>query len=171
MNVRNFVRYVTVTSLAALSLSAFAAPQHCEDGAMPGMAGHQKMAGRQQMAGMGGQHGLAMGLHRLNLSDEQHDKVFELMQSQMRQRHEAMRASRKAHEALRKLASEPGFDAARAKALADELGQLEGQQLLRQAQAESQLRALLTPEQRKALDERAGQQNGPHMMQGGDRHH
>ncbi len=167
MYIRKSFQYAAVATLSALSLSAFAAPQQdgCEPGAMPGMEAHQPMAG------MGGQHGFAMGLHSLNLSDEQHDKVFELMQSQMRQQHEAMRAGRKAQEELSKLAREPGFDAAKAKPLADQLGQIQAQQLLRQAQAESQLRALLTPEQRKALDERAGQrEHGPRMMPGG-RHH
>ncbi|MDD2728798.1 Spy/CpxP family protein refolding chaperone [Malikia sp.] len=170
MNIRKSFQYAAVATLSALSLSAFAAPRQggCEPGAMPGMEAHQPMAG---MGGMGGHNGFAMGLHSLNLSDEQHDKVFELMQGQMRQQHEAMRAGRKAQEELRQLAREPGFDAAKAKPLADQLGQLQAQQLLRQAQAESQLRALLTPEQRKKLDESAGQrQHGPRMMPG-ERHH
>jgi Spy/CpxP family protein refolding chaperone len=161
MNIRKSVQYTAIAALSALSLSAFAW-QHqggCEPGAMHGM-GHP-------MAGMGGHHGLMQALHRLNLSDEQHDKLFELMQSQMRQQHEAMRAGRKAHEELSQLSRAPGFDAARAKALADQLGQHHAQQLLRQAQAESQLRALLTPEQRKALDAGAGQhEHGPRMMPG-----
>lgn len=167
MNIRKSFQYAAFATLSALSLSAFAAPPQggCEPGAMPGMEA------QQPMGGMGGHHGFAMGLHSLNLSDEQHDKVFELMQSQMRQQHEAMRAGRKAQEELRQLAREPGFDVAKAKPLADQLGQLQAQQLLRQAQAESQLRALLTPEQRKALEERAGpRQHGPRMMPGG-RHH
>lgn len=163
MNIRQSVQYAAIAALSALSLSAFSGqyPGGCEPGAMHGMGG------QHSMSGMGGHQGLMMGLHRLNLSDEQQDKVFELMQSQMRQQHEAMRAGRKAHEELSQLTRAPGFDAARAKVLADQLGQYHAQQLLRQAQAESQLRALLTPEQRKALDEGAGQrEHGPRMMPG-----
>ena len=163
MNIRKSVRYGVIATLSALSLSAFAGPQHggCEQQPMAGMAA------QPPMAGMGAHHGLVMGLHRLKLSDEQHDKLFELLQAQMRQQHETMRAERKAHEELNELSHAPAFDAARAKVLADELGQLRAQQLLRRAQAESQLRALLTPEQRKALDEgQAQHQHGPRTMQG-----
>jgi periplasmic protein CpxP/Spy len=163
MNIRKSIRYGAIAALSALSLSAFAWSQQgsCEQHGMPGKGEHHPMAG------MGHHHGMAKSLHRLNLSDEQHDKVFELMQSQMRQQHETMRASRKAQQALRQLSREPGFDAARAKALADELGQLQAQQQLRRAQTESQLRALLTPEQRKALDEAPAQSpRGPRMLHG-----
>ncbi len=163
MNLSTSLRYVAVATFSALSLSAFAWSQHggCEHREPSGMEA------RGPMAAMDGHHGLMMDLHRLKLSDEQHDKLFELMQSQRQQQHEAMRTGRKAQEELSRLTREPGFDAAKAKVLADELGQLKAQQLLRQAQAMSQLRALLTPEQRKALDEGAGQrQHGPRMMQG-----
>lgn len=166
MNIRKSIRYGAIAALSVLSLSAFAWSQHgsCEQQGMQGMHGK---GGQHQMAGMGHHPGMGMALHRLSLTDEQHNKVFELMQSQMRQQHESMRASRKAHEALHQLTREPGFDVAKAKALTDELGQLKAQQLLRRAQTESQLRALLTPEQRKALDEGEAQSpSGPRMMSG-----
>ncbi len=169
MNIRKSIRYGAIATLSALSLSAFAWSQHgsCEQQGMHGMHGMHGKGSQHQMTGMGHHHGMARALHSLNLTDEQHDKVFELMQSQMRQQHESMRASRKAQEALRQLTREPGFDAAKAKALADELGQLKAQQLLHRAQTESQLRALLTPEQRKQLDEGEAQSpRGPRMMPG-----
>lgn len=166
MTVRKAVRYAAALTLAAMSLSAVADSRNggCEDRPMSGIEP------QRPMVGMGVHHGEMMGLHRLNLSDEQHDKVFELLQSQMRQQHEAMRAGRKAHEELRKLSQEPVFDVTKAKAAADQISQLMSQQMLLRAKTESQVRALLRPEQRKVLDESSGQrQPGPRMAPG--RHH
>lgn len=164
MNIRKSVQYTAIAALSALSLSAFAM-QHsspsgeCESPRSHGMAGHH-------MSGMGHpgmeQHGMA--LHRLDLSDEQHDKVFELMHGQAKQQHETMRALRKQQGELQQLTRTTPFDAAKARVLANEIGQLKASQLLQHAQTEAQLRALLTPEQLKQLDQRAGDKpRGPRM--------
>jgi len=140
-------RFAAAAVLSALSLAAVAAPQHDEGNcdmspmSMHGMEHHAMM-------GMG-----PMALHRLNLSEAQHDKVFELMQGQAKQHHDMMKASRKSMAELRALTRAPTFDADKARALADEQGRLMAQQLFQHAQMGAQLRALLTPEQLKRLDE------------------
>lgn len=141
------LRLAAVTVLSALSLAATAAPHHGE--------GHCDM---QQMPMHGDAHHSMMGmgpmaLHRLDLTEAQHDKVFELMQGQAKQHHELMKASRKNMAELRTLTRAPSFDADKARALADEQGRLMAQQLFQHAQMGAQLRALLTPEQLKRLDE------------------
>jgi len=78
-----------------------------------------------------------------------------------------MKASRKNLAELRALERAPGFDADKARTLADAEGRLMAQQLFQQAQMTAQLRALLTPEQLKRLDERCAEPwPGGHMVQG-----
>ncbi|MEY5099258.1 MAG: hypothetical protein RJA36_1977 [Pseudomonadota bacterium] len=153
------VRFAAAAILSALSLVAVAAPHpgdgECDMGRMHGFAHHP-------MGGMG-----PMALHRLDLSEAQHDKVFELMQGQARQHHDMMKASRKNMAELRALERAPAFDAGKARALADEQGRLMAQQIFQHAQMTAQLRALLTPEQLKRLDERGAEPpHGEHMGPG-----
>jgi len=167
------LRNTALGLLAALSLTAMAAApaagEGCDyhgwhGGAMYGMAGaeghhggrmgHGPMAGRQ--AYMGGYMGglSPRMLQSLQLSDAQRDKVKELMQAHARTMQEQMGQHRARHEQLDQLSRAPSFDAAKARALADEQGQQMAQHLFQRAQFQSQLRALLTPEQLKQLDER-----------------
>ncbi len=144
MKLTSSFRLAAAGLLSALSLAAVAMPS--SDGVECPMS---------DAPGMHSMHdGGSMALHQLKLSEAQHDKVFELMQGQAKQRHELMRASRKNMEQLRELERAPAFDAVKARALADEQGKLMAQQMFEHAQMKSQLRALLTPEQLKQLDER-----------------
>ena len=156
------LRFAAVGLLSALSLAAVAMPAGGDCPMMSGAHGEHAMAG----------HGGMMALHQLKLSESQHDKVFELMQGQAKQRHELMRAGRKNMEQLRELERAPTFDAAKARTLADEQGKLMAQQMFEQAQMKAQLRALLTPEQLKQLDERpAAAPRGEGMGMGHGGHH
>lgn len=167
------LRNTALGLLAALSLTAMAAPPEAGEGcdpqgrhggAMYGMAGaeghHGGRTGHGPMGAMGGHMGGHMGglsprmLQSLQLSDAQRDKVKELMQAQAKTMQEQMGQSRARHEQLDQLSRAPSFDAAKARALADEQGQQMAQHLFQRAQFQSQLRALLTPEQLKQLDER-----------------
>lgn len=167
------LRNTALGLLAALSLTAMAAPPEAGEGcdpqgrhggAMYDMAGaeghHGGRMGHGPMGAMGGHMGVHMGglsprmLQSLQLSDAQRDKVKELMQAQAKTMQEQMGQSRARHEQLDQLSRAPSFDAAKARALADEQGQQMAQHLFQRAQFQSQLRALLTPEQLKQLDER-----------------
>lgn len=126
----------------------------------PGMRGPEMPFG-----GMEGGHGGMMGhLHRLNLSEAQQDKLFNIMHAAAPERREHMKAIRKAHEALAELGRAERFDDARASALARELGQAIGAEALLQARIESQALAILTPEQRERL--RRHRTPGPQMRPG-----
>ena len=160
MKLTQSFRFAAAGLLSALSLAAVAMPS--SDG---GECPMSDMPGEHSM-----HHGAPMGLHQLKLSEAQHDKVFELMQGQAKQRHELMRASRKNMEQLRELERAPTFDAAKVRALADEQGKLMAQQMFEHAQMKAQMRALLTPEQLKQLDERPPQPpRGEGMGPGGKR--
>ncbi len=99
-------------------------------------------------------------LHRVNLSDEQKDRIFELMYQQMPllRQHEIKTAH--ALDALRKLGASPSFDVEQARKLANAASASQGEILLLRAQTEQKIYLLLTPEQRQAA-EIAGQQNMP----------
>lgn len=189
------LRHTALGLLAALSLTAMAAApaagDGCEQQGRPGSAmhgmdgaeghhggrmGHGPMgAGEGQMSGhMEGRMGGHMGglsprlLQSLQLSDAQRAKVTELTQAQAQTMQEQISASRARHEQLDQLSRAPSFDAAKARALADEQGQQMAQHLFQRVQLQSQLRALLTPEQLKQLDAR--QADGRPMDGKGPRH-
>ena len=183
------LRHTTLGLLAALSLTAMAAAPAAGDGCE-----HQGQPGMHGMAGVEGHHGGRMGhgamgagegqmsghmgghmgglspkmLQSLQLSDAQRAQVTELTQAQAKTMQEQMSQSRARHEQLDQLSRAPSFDAAKARALADELGQQMAQHLFQRVQLQSQLRALLTPEQLKQLDAR--QADGRPMDGKGPRH-
>jgi protein CpxP len=101
-----------------------------------------------------GQHGMHRGLPFLRgvkLSDAQREQVKAIMQQQQTQRREQHEQLRNAHEALRALAQSGQFDEGKAAALAQTAGQAMAAMALQQARTESQVIALLTPEQRQQM--------------------
>ncbi len=169
MNKFTSLRNTTFGLLAALSLTAMAAApaagEGCEyhghaGGAMHGMAGAEgHHGGRMGHGPMGAGDGHMGGLsprmmQSLQLSDAQRAKVNELMQAQSKTMQEQMSEGRARHEQLDQLSRAASFDAAKARALADEQGRQMAQHLFQRVQLQSQLRALLTPEQLKQLDAR-----------------
>lgn len=161
MTLRSTLRTAALVGLlSGASLVAVAMPGagNHHNGDACGMAAHQH--------GMGAMHQWHGALHRLNLSDAQHDQVFELMHGQAKERHSLMRQLRQVQADLRSAAQAPQFDDAKAQALAHEQAKLTAQQLLLDVQLESKIRALLTPEQRQQLNQRPaghhGMGMGPH---------
>ena len=167
------LRHTALGLLAALSLTAMAAAPAAGDGcehqgrsggAMHGMAGaeghHGGRMGHGPMGAREGHIGAHMGglsprmMQSLQLSEAQRAQVSELMQAQAKTMQEQMSESRARHEQLDQLSRAASFDAAKARALADEQGQQMAQHLFQRVQLQSQLRALLTPEQLKQLDAR-----------------
>jgi Spy/CpxP family protein refolding chaperone len=90
-------------------------------------------------------------LHRLHLSEAQQDQLFAIMHAAAPRQRTQAKAERKAQEALRTLGAAPQFDEARANAAARELGQAVADGALLRARLESQVLALLTPEQRQQV--------------------
>ena len=165
------LRHTALGLLAALSLTAMAAApaagEGCEHQGRPGMHGmagaeghHGGRMGHGPMGAREGHMGGHMGglsprmMQSLQLSDAQRAKVSELMQAQSKTMQEQMSEGRARHEQLDQLSRAASFDAAKARALADEQGRQMAQHLFQRVQLQSQLRALLTPEQLKQLDAR-----------------
>ncbi len=112
-------------------------------GEMPG--GHP---GRMGGPGMPFLHGLA-------LSDSQEDKIFQLMHGQEPYLHEQQRAHEKAMRALHEMRNADKFDDAAAAKLAQAAAQAQANLMLAHMRTHQKVLAVLTPEQRKQLDERA----------------
>jgi protein CpxP len=99
-------------------------------------------------------HSELHALHRLDLSEAQQDKLFAITHAAAPRQREQEKAERKAHDALLALGRSASFDEARAGAAARDLGQAIANGALLRARLESQVLAVLTPEQREHLRER-----------------
>lgn len=93
------------------------------------------------------------GVHRLNLSPEQDDKIFNLMHKQAPAQRDQMRALRDSESALRTLKTAPDYSDAKARALIDQIAKQRADLEMSQLQHERQVLDVLTPEQRKQLSE------------------
>lgn len=92
-------------------------------------------------------------LRRLELTEAQQDKLFSLMHQQAPNEREQLKAAFKAMEELRRLSASDRFDVRQARALAEAQAQALAQVALMHAELDANVRALLTPEQRKELDD------------------
>jgi Spy/CpxP family protein refolding chaperone len=117
-------------------------PPHCGGQPAPGMFGIAPPHG-----------GLPPHLHGIELSEAQQDKLFALLHERAPSERELGKAAAMARENLRRLASADFFDGKQAQAFAASHGQALGQLSLMQAKFDVKLRALLTPEQRKQIDQ------------------
>ena len=95
--------------------------------------------------------GLPM-LHGVELSEAQQDKVFDLVHAQIPVQRTLERKAAKALDELHRLGTSERFDTRQARALAETYAQAQAQLSFNQAELDSKLRALLTPEQRQQLD-------------------
>ncbi len=106
----------------------------------------------------GGRHDGAMRMLRgLDLTEAQRDKIFEIRHAQAPARRAQMKAVHAARKDLRELAMVPNYDAAKAQASADAFAKAMSQLALMRVDAARKVLAVLTPEQRKQLDERRAQ--------------
>lgn len=130
--------------------------------AYPGQGGKMGMCdGKDGMRGAGmygpgmKQEGMAMmrGLHRLDLSEAQQDKIFEIMHAQAPSMREQMKTLRKAEDELRDLRAQPNFSEASAKALIDRISGIRAEHEMARLQAERKVLDVLTAEQRQKLSE------------------
>lgn len=157
-------RVFAASLLLAGSLSAFAAPptdgdphlncpgpdSHGLRGLPPGLSPGPRWGGFPG-EGWGGPPPFLAGLH---LSEDQQDKVFTIVHAAAPALREQEKALRKAHEALRDLNESAQYDEGHVKALADAAAKADSQLMVLRARTEHEIRALLTPEQLKQLQER-----------------
>lgn len=149
---RSLFKQITGMSvLTAALLTAYMTQAEPQERKCPG-----QRAGMHHM-----QHPMMMGagmmppfLRGLDLTEQQQDKVFELLHKQAPTMHANAKALKAAHDELRTLAQAQTFNAVAAKQAADKVGQAESAMALLHAQTDVQLRALLTPAQRDELNKR-----------------
>lgn len=111
---------------------------------------------REMPGGRPGHFG-ASGMHfpyGIELSDSQEDKIFQLMHSQEPYLREQQRAHERAMRALHEMRNADKFDDAAAAKLAQAAAQAQANLMLAHIRTHQKMLAVLTPEQRKQLDER-----------------
>lgn len=169
----NIKRFLSATALAlAIPLTAAANPGNPragEGGSDCGaMTGHRIQGGGMGHHAMGGLMS-PRHLHALNLSEAQHDKVFEIRHGQAPGMREKGKALHKAEAELRQLTSTPDYSEGKAKALADQIGKLTFEMTLARSKSDHQIYEILTPEQRTQLAEMKPAHNARHHHGAGPR--
>jgi len=94
------------------------------------------------------------GLHRLDLSEAQQDKIFDIMHAQALAMRDQMKSLRKSEKELQALKATPDFSEAKARQLVDQIAKQRADMEMSRLQAERKVMDILTPEQRKQLAEK-----------------
>jgi Spy/CpxP family protein refolding chaperone len=148
------------TALILAGALAFASPLAGAQG--PGMMGDgmmgqgmmgQGMMGQGMGPGMGAQQGGMLAA--LNLSDAQHEKVLAIQEEHRKKNWAAMGEVRAEQYKLRSLYGADKVDANQVAEQQKKVDELRRQMLKSRIEAHNQIAALLTPEQRKELRQRA----------------
>jgi Spy/CpxP family protein refolding chaperone len=98
----------------------------------------------------------------LGLSDAQQKQVAEITQAQHNEVCAKQKAVHESMQALHQLAASEQFDAGKARALADAHGKAIAELAYLHAQTHAKVWVILTPEQRKQLEEKRAQFQHPH---------
>jgi Spy/CpxP family protein refolding chaperone len=150
--------HLLLTTAMALPLLARAEDAMPPEGDRPPLAGPRGDGPRGEFPGV--RHGGHFGapglpfLHGLELTDSQQDKLFQLMHNQAPYLREQYRAHEKAMRALHEMGDAEKFDDAAAAKLAQAAAQAQANLTLSHIRTHQKVLALLTPEQRKQLEER-----------------
>lgn len=167
MNIQKhtLARFLIASSIAlGVSLSAHANPMM--DGVGQGPGGHMGMHGMSG-PGMQGMDHMPRFLHGLNLSEAQRDKIFELMHAQMPAMREKAKGLHKAHMELRQLEMSPDYNEAKVKALTEANAKTMAEMAQMRARTAHAIYQMLTPEQRKQIDEMKSRPASRGMGKGG----
>lgn len=119
-----------------------------------------------RMHGGGHQHGGGemRGLRALNLTEAQRDQIFKIHHDQAPAFRDQMKKVRASREELQKLARADKLDPAALRRAADAQAKAISDMTVMRVQAQNQVRAVLTPEQKAKLDqmrEQRHQRHGP----------
>lgn len=104
--------------------------------------------------GMMGDKMAMRGLHRLDLSEAQQDKIFDIMHAQAPAMRDQMKSLRKSEKELQALKATPDYSEAKARQLVDQIAKQRADMEMSRLQAERKVMDILTPEQRKQLAEK-----------------
>lgn len=166
LSLKRFAVAAAVALALPLSASAFTGQKGPMNGGCSAMGAKAGFA----HPGMGGD-GMPRYLHRLNLSEAQRDRIFDIMHTQAPVLRNNMKTLYKAQSDLRALTALPDFSEAKAKELADAVAAATGEMALNRAKTERQVIDVLTPEQRQQLAEMKAERprqrgDGPHRPGG-----
>lgn len=158
-------RFVTLVLGASLVCCSAAVPAAPAGGAIPCGDLPPPMAafGMPHRPGGGGGFFEPMPpyLHGLRLDEAQRDKVFAVLHAQVPLLREQAKALHQAEAELRTLSWSAAFDEARARTLAAAGARAMAELTLLRARSDSQILALLTPEQRRLVEEGPGRTSPP----------
>lgn len=158
------IRTLIVTTLMAglLPLAAIAqpAPEASAPGKMPPVQGHPHHGMGKPGGHYDGHHG-ANVLRGVKLTEAQENKAFNIRHAAAPAFHERMLALRKAHEELRAMSVSANYDEAAARKLADRIGATTAELTLLRLKTDRQIYDLLTPEQRKQVEDNAAKAKAP----------
>lgn len=125
-------------------------------GAQPNLDGTAHCGGPMGSAGMPGimeEMPPPPFLHGLSLSDDQRDRIFDLMHAQAPTMHDQAKAIHKTLIELRRLSMSGEYSETRAKVLAEANAQAIAVMAQMHARTDNQIYQILTPEQRKQVEE------------------
>ena len=152
------MKNLSLRSLLVASSIALALPLAAQARPMMGGHGHGQCDGgpmsMQSERGFFGGEKMPRMLRGLDLTEAQQDKVFALMHEQapaMREKAKEMRAARIA---MRDMMMSDKYDEAQVKALTERSAQAMAEMAQMRARSANEIYKLLTPEQRKTLQER-----------------
>ncbi len=157
---------LAIAATAAIGASAFAqpAPDAPRDGRPGAHTQHmyQKDSPHRHHSGpRGHEHGRFEHMRGLNLTEAQRDKIFEIRHAAAPEARQAMKEVAEARKALQEVARADQFDEAKAKAAADRQGAAIAKASLLRVKTQSQIHAVLTPEQRQQLEQRFARRQAP----------
>lgn len=171
MNKRNLIIAGTLATGLVAAAAAGAVNAYGRGGFGPGAGGPAGMAcdglgfGGPDFAGpgrggMGRLHGLMRGL---DLTDDQRDKIFDIMYAQVPAARDKMKELRKGHDALHAATTAQAYDAAKVRELANAQAKLMADLIVTRTETFNKAYALLTPEQQKKVAEfKESGWRGPH---------
>ena len=130
--------------------------------AQPAPEGGQPHSGMHHTRHHGGGGDEMRGLQALNLSEAQRDQIFKIRHDQAPAFRDQMKKVRASREELQKLARADKFDQTAVRRAADTQAKALSDIAVVRVQAASQVRQVLTPEQRTKLDQMREQRRGGH---------
>jgi len=147
----NKFKLITILTLLAVSMAAYAGPGGAGRG--PGMRAGPGTLDRMV------QH-LARAADKLQISDEQMDKIFAVADASRGDYRQLDRQIRDNRKALRAVVESDPYDPQAVAELADIQGNLTTQLIVLNARVRADIRLLLTPEQRERIKQHRSQRRG-----------
>lgn len=151
---KRLIAGAALATAAMVSMPLFAQPSPMGDGA----GGRHSFVQARMHGGMHdkGGHGF-MGeraMRDLNLTEAQRDQIFKIRHAQQPEVRAQMKVLREARTELRTLAASDGYTDAKAREIAERASKAGTEMAVLMAHGQNEFYKVLTPEQRKKLDER-----------------